>query len=75
MGRRRHCPRCGSERVAETVYGPRSKYEPLILAGKVFHGGPGPVADAFPHLGCLECGEMWKPSRVFLHRRGAPSPC
>jgi hypothetical protein len=70
------CPRCWSDRVAETVYGPRAELEPLILTGRVFHGGPLPVPDAFPHLGCLECGETWKPSRVHLHRApGAPAPC
>jgi hypothetical protein len=57
------------------VYGPRARFEPLILAGTVFHGGPGPVPDAFPHLGCLECGETWKPSRLYLHRSSdAPAP-
>ncbi len=56
------------------MYGPRSEFEPLILAGKVFHGGPGPVPVAFPHLGCLECGETWKPSRVHLHRASHASP-
>jgi hypothetical protein len=72
---RSRCPRCGSQQVADVVYGRREEVAPLVLAGKVFHGGEKPVPGGFPHFGCLECGETWKPSRVHLHRGGRPSLC
>jgi hypothetical protein len=72
---RSRCPRCGSARVAPVVYGRRDEVAPLVLAGRVFHGGDNPIPDRFPHYGCRECGETWKPSRVHLHRAGRPAPC
>jgi DNA-directed RNA polymerase subunit RPC12/RpoP len=72
---RDRCPRCGSARVAPVVYGRREEVAPLVLAGRVFHGGDRPAPNGFPHYGCLECGQTWKPSRVHLHRAEAASSC
>jgi hypothetical protein len=48
------CPKCGSENVAEVVYG----YFPQPIAGRVIYGGccvPIKPAD----WGCFECGYQW----------------
>jgi hypothetical protein len=68
------CPRCGSRRVAEQVFGKREELEPYWLRGVVFIGEGDRPPPGFDHFGCLECGYTWGPSRVYLHQKHG-SPC
>jgi len=72
MGKRKAtCPRCGSERGAEVLYGlpvPSPELEARLEAGEVVLGGCEIVlGEPMPEFRCLDCGAGF--SRGDAHRR------
>jgi len=60
MEKRRTCPRCGSKRVAEILYGMplwSPELEAMVDAGEIVPGGCEVMVDApMPAYQCLDCG-------------------
>ena len=58
--------------MAPVVFGTPEELRELWLRGLVFPLPREDMKPGWPHLGCLECGETWRPSRLHLHTH---QPC